>query len=125
MNNVSIFLPMLSLFFVLALVILGYVAVNNKKNKANHNRGFKEYSKFYLTAKSYISVAKIGDKYFCLGVSEHSVNIITELSQEEMDKYFSNENSLEMIQNFSEFMKNAKILERIKNKREKDNEKGH
>ncbi len=125
MNNVSLFLPMLSLLFILALVIFGYVAVNGKKNRSINNKGFKELNKFYLTPKSYISIVKIGENHFCLGVSEQSINLITEISQEEVDKYFSSENSLEMIQNFSEILKNAKILEKFKNKRDEENEKGH
>ena len=76
MNKASLFLPMLSLIFVLALVILGYVALGNKKIRLNNNKGFKEYSKFYITTKSYISIVKIGDKYFCLGVSEQNINMI-------------------------------------------------
>lgn len=124
MNNVSLFLPMLSLLFVLALVILGYVAVNGKKNRITNNKGFKELNKFYLTPKSYISIVKIGEKHYCLGISEQNINLITEISQEEVEKYFSGENSLEMIQNFSEILKNAKILEKFKNKRDEENEKG-
>ena len=124
MNNASLFLPMLSLLFFLALVILGYVALNSKKNKMNNNKGFKELSKIYLTPKSYISIVKIGENYFCLGVSEQNINLITKISQEEVDMYFSGENSLEMIHNFSEILKNAKILEKFKNKRDEENEKG-
>ena len=125
MNNASLFLPMLSLLFILALVIFGYVAVNGKKNRITNNKGFKELNKFYLTPKSYISIVKIGEKYYCLGVSEQNINLITKISQEEVEKYFSGENSLEMIQNFSEILKNAKILEKFKNKRDEENEKGH
>lgn len=124
MNNVKIFLPMLSLFFVLALVILGYVLVNNKRKKFTENKGVKEFTRHYLTPKSYLSITKIGKKYFCLGVSENSVNLITEISPEEIEEYFSNDNSMQLINNFSEFLKNAKIIEKLKNKRDVNNEKG-
>jgi len=124
MNNVSLYLPMLSLFFVLALVIFGYVLVNNKKRKITENKGFQEYGRHYLTPKSYLSITKIGEKYFCLGISEHSVNLITEISSEEFVEYFSHSNATQLMDNFSEFLKNAKILEKLKNKRDVNNEKG-
>ena len=124
MNNVSIFLPMLSLIFVLALVILGYVTINNKRKKSTENRGIKEHCRHYLTQKSYISISKIGGKYFVLGVSEHSINLISEISEEEVNEHFQTTNPLQLMSNFSEFLKNAKIIEKLKSKRDVENEKG-
>lgn len=125
MNRTSLFLPMLSLIFVLALVILGYMAINNKRKKGTENKGVKEYARHYLTPKSYISVTKIGKKFYILGVSEHGINLIDEISNEEVEEHFSINNPMYLVNNFSEFLKKAKIMEKLKNKRDVENEEGN
>ncbi len=70
MNIFRIFLPMLSLIFVLALVIFAYTFILKRKKVFENKSGIVEITRHYMTSKSYISIAKIGDKYYSLGVTE-------------------------------------------------------
>lgn len=127
MNRVSLFLPMLSLIFVLALVILGYIYVDRKRKIINNRSGFNELGRHYFTPKNFISVIKIGDKFFSLGISENGINKISELTEEEVEKYFAKEEiKIEILNNFSEVLKKAKNIKKLKinSMRDEENEKG-
>lgn len=126
MNKVSLFLPMLSLILVLALVILGYVYINKKKRTLENKSGITEFGRHYITPKNFISIVKIGDKFFSLGVTEHSINTISELTEEEISKYFVQDNNFEIVENFSEILKKSKLINKFKtrNMRDEKNEKG-
>lgn len=126
MNKVSLFLPMLSLVLVLALVILGYVYINKKKRTLENKSGITEFGRHYITPKNFITVVKIGDKFFSLGVTDHNINTISELTEEEIEKYFVQNPNFEIVENFSEILKKSKLLNKFKtgNMRDKKNEKG-
>ncbi len=80
MNKVSLFLPMLSLVLVLALVILGYVYINKKKRTLENKSGITEFGRHYITPKNFITIVKIGDKFFSLGVTDHNIFLFLLLS---------------------------------------------
>lgn len=122
MNIFRIFLPMLSLIFVLALVIFAYTFILKRKKVFENKSGIVEITRHYMTSKSYISIAKIGDKYYSLGVSENNINKISELSEEEVKMYFSFENPLKNVSNFSEILK--KTTKKVKEMKDGKNEKG-
>lgn len=126
MNKVSLFLPMLSLVLVLALVILGYVYINKKKRTLENKSGITEFGRHYITPKNFITVVKIGDKFFSLGVTDHNINTISELTEEEIEKYFVQNPNFEIVENFSEILKKSKLLNKFKtgNMRDEKNEKG-
>ena len=126
MNKVSLFLPMLSLVLVLALVILGYVYINKKKRTLENKSGITEFGRYYITPKNFITVVKIGDKFFSLGVTDHNINTISELTEEEIEKYFVQNPNFEIVENFSEILKKSKLLNKFKtgNMRDEKNEKG-
>ena len=126
MNKVSLFLPMLSLILVLALVILGYVYINKKKRTLENKAGITEFGRHYITPKNFIKIVKIGNKFFSLGVTEHNINTISELTEEEINKYFVQDINFEIVENFSEILKKSKLINKFKtrNTRDENNEKG-
>ena len=61
-----------------------------------------------------------------MGVTDHNINTISELTEEEIEKYFVQNPNFEIVENFSEILKKSKLLNKFKtgNMRDEKNEKG-
>ena len=57
---------------------------------------------------------KIGNKFFSLGVTERNINTISELTEEEINKYFVQDINFEIVENFSEILKKSKLINKFK-----------
>ncbi len=86
----ALFRTILSLLVVLTIIYLG-VWVLRKFTNAQQFRGtlsLKILGSTYLEGKKRISVVQVADRYLLLGVTDHSINLITELSPEEGETLF-------------------------------------
>lgn len=75
------------------VLLLAYVSFKLSRGYANNfRRGL--YIKVIETVpvfnKSAVSIVQVGEKYLVLGVSDDSVNVLSELSEEEIEKIKAN-----------------------------------
>lgn len=81
---------LIKLFFFLFLILgIFYGAIYFLKRYSNRfSKGFSGLSKINVISvkmimpKKYISIVKVFDKYYLLGISDQSVNLISEISAE-------------------------------------------
>lgn len=78
-NYLELLLPLVSLLFILLFVIFVYVYMQKGRRGFFKDKNMKELSRLYLSNKSFISIVKVGEKFYLLGVSENSVNHIDTL----------------------------------------------
>lgn len=78
MTVLLIFLFVLALTYFVTRWIAGY-----QKGKLA-SRNIETIEAFRIAQNRYIQIARIGDKYFALGVGKDEVHVISELSKEEL-----------------------------------------
>ncbi len=84
-----LFIKMLLLLIVicaLAIVLLKYVAPKLGVFKPMQKGGyFKVLGRYQLEAKKALYLVNIGQKYLVLGVADHGINLLTEISRQEAE----------------------------------------
>jgi flagellar biogenesis protein FliO len=78
-ENVRLLVSIFSLTLVLAIVAFVYVVLKGKGNYLNRNSRFKEVSRYYYGAKTYISILKLDGKILLLGVTDSSITLLGEI----------------------------------------------
>jgi flagellar biogenesis protein FliO len=78
-ENVRLLVSIFSLTLVLAIVTFVYVVLKGKGNYLNRNSRFKEVSRYYYGAKTYISILKLDGKLLLLGVTDSSITLLGEI----------------------------------------------
>ncbi|MTI65711.1 MAG: flagellar biosynthetic protein FliO [Firmicutes bacterium] len=91
MNDTSFLFSFLKLLVALPIVvILAYISLrlsNKYLMKYNKGKNMKIIEKIPLHNKSSLCIAKLGEKYVVLGVSENNIQVLTELKEDEIEKY--------------------------------------
>ncbi len=72
----ELLLPLISLLFILLLVVFVYLYMQKGKKGFFKDKNMKELSRLYLSNKSFVSIVKVGEKIYLLGISDNSVNLI-------------------------------------------------
>ena len=67
----------------LAFVLLKYILPKTRLRSFQRHQWLQVVSRVPMTPKSSVYCVKFAERFFVLGVSEESVNLITELSPEE------------------------------------------
>ncbi|MTI69474.1 MAG: flagellar biosynthetic protein FliO [Firmicutes bacterium] len=111
MNDNSFFLSFIKLLIALPIVvILAYISLrlsNKYLMKYNKGKNMKIIEKIPLHNKSSLCIAKLGEKYVVLGVSENNIQVLTELSENEIKECVKDDGEY----NFKEaLLKNYKKL---------------
>ncbi len=75
-NYFGLLLPIISLLFILLLVVFAYVYMQKGRRGFFKDKNMKELSRLYLSNKSFISIVKVGEKVYLLGVGDGSINVI-------------------------------------------------
>lgn len=80
----ALFQSFLALLLVLGIIYLSVWLMRKLINKPvlNHSSVFKSLGDFHLDSKKKLSLVKIADRFFVLGVTEQSINLVTELDSE-------------------------------------------
>ncbi len=74
----------LSLFFVLGLItLLAYLYKRTSIGQGRGNESFKIISSMAIGAKEKLVLIEVGESQFLIGVTNHSINKIHQLSEEE------------------------------------------
>ncbi|QQR79689.1 MAG: flagellar biosynthetic protein FliO [Deltaproteobacteria bacterium] len=73
----------LGIVIALAFVLLKYVLPKTRLQKFRKHPWLEVIDRVPLSVKSSVYLVKLSGRYLTLGVSESSVNLITEISQEE------------------------------------------
>jgi flagellar biogenesis protein FliO len=121
-ENVRLFVSFFSLLLIVVVVAFTYVLLKGKGNYLNRNSRLKEVTRYYFSAKTYISILQLDDKLLLLGVTDSSITLLGEL-----DEF---ENSQKVSSNFGDLL-NEKldneimvgIKSRLRQMRENDDEK--
>ena len=118
-GGVSSFLSILSLILIFLLVlVLAYftskLAAKYQSNVLNHKSNIRIIESFRLGNNRFISIAKIGESYYALGLGKEEITLIDKLNSEEL-KILEEAETTDKRLNFKE------ILSQIKNKDSNDN----
>lgn len=118
-GGVSSFLSILSLILIFLLVlVLAYftskLAAKYQSNVLNHKSNIRIIESFRLGNNRFISIAKIGESYYALGLGKEEITLIDKLNPEEL-KILEEAETTDKRLNFKE------ILSQIKNKDSNDN----
>jgi flagellar biogenesis protein FliO len=127
MNNnalINLLLPLVSLIFIFIIVVFVYYYMQKRKKGFFKGNMVEEISRHYLSNKNFISIIKIDEKLYILGVSDNNISNIDVISDKEKLEALLKEENKQKI-NFSEllkkenfFRKNNDIKQEYKNKRE-------
>ncbi|BDU50118.1 flagellar biosynthetic protein FliO [Haliovirga abyssi] len=118
-------------FFVIAIILAGalYVLRGKRKSIFFKNSNIEEIERFYYMPKVFISIVKIGEKYFMLGVTENSINKLEEiLNMDEIEELKKVSSKNEIGTKFSRFFSERKdnnvenLKSRLKKMRHEDEE---
>lgn len=120
-ENVRLLVSIFSLTLVLAVVGFVYVILKGKGNYLNRNSRFKEVSRYYFSAKTYISILKLDGKLLLLGVSDSSITLLGEIDDLEATQT-ENTDFTELLNKKFESNMMSGIKSRLRQMREKDDE---
>ena len=83
------FVQFLTVFLVFLLVLaLTYFTtrfVGSFQKKASFNRNFEAIETIRITNGKYLQLVRVGRKYVVIGIAKDSVNLITEVSEDDVD----------------------------------------
>lgn len=70
------------IFILIVLILIVFYLFKNKKSFFYDNK-IKELSRYYFTNKNFVSIVKIEEKFYILGISENSINKLDEIKDED------------------------------------------
>jgi flagellar biogenesis protein FliO len=121
-ENVRLLVSVFSLTLVLAIVAFVYVVLKGKGNYLNKNSRFKEVSRYYYGAKTYISILKLDGKLLLLGVTDSSITLLGEMDDLE-ETEIENSNFTDLLNMKMDGNMMSGIKSRLRQMRENDDEK--
>jgi flagellar biogenesis protein FliO len=121
-DDVRLLVSFLSLILVLAIVSFIYVIFKGKGNYLNKNSKFKEISRYYYGAKTYISILQLDGKLLLLGVTESNINLLGEIDDLIEETEIENSNFADLLNTRLEGNMMSGIKSRLRQMRENDDE---
>jgi len=93
--------------FIFILIILAFIILYLFKNKKSffYDTKIKEMSRYYFTNKNFISIVKIEEKFYILGISENNINKLDEIEDEHFISKIMEERKVDL----SSFLKKTEI----------------
>lgn len=103
--------------FILFLLILAAAYYTSKwigkaKFLQQNNKNIQVIETFRLNQSKYIQIVKIGSKYVVIGISKEHMDVITELTEDELNLSITEQNTPDINVDFKDVL--AKIMKKKK-----------
>lgn len=84
MESQELLVEIFLLIFLLAFVVFVFFAIKSRSSKIIGNQGItEELERYYFSPKKFISIIKIGEEIFTIGVTEQEINFLKEIKDKE------------------------------------------
>jgi|GEM_PF-6971981 len=109
--------------FIFILIILAFIILYLFKNKKSffYDTKIKEMSRYYFTNKNFISIVKIEEKFYILGISENNINKLDEIEDEHFISKIMEERKVDLSSFLKKKQKFDFIYKKIKTKKYEGN----
>lgn len=109
--------------FIFILIILAFIILYLFKNKKSffYDTKIKEMSRYYFTNKNFISIVKIEEKFYILGISENNINKLDEIEDEHFISKIMEERKMDLSSFLKKKQKFDFIYKKIKTKKYEGN----
>ena len=92
-------------FFVLAITYFTTRFIGNFQKARSYNKNFEALETFRVTNNKFLQLIRVGKRYFIISVGKDSVELISEISEDDIDFTKNDEDSGDK---FLELFENAK-----------------
>ncbi len=102
------------IIFLLVLVAAYYTSkwIGKAKFLQQNNNNIQVIETFRLNQSKYIQIVKIGSKYVALGISKEHIEVLTELTEDEINLSIPEQNTTDLNVDFKDVL--AKIMKKKK-----------
>jgi len=102
------------IIFLLVLVAAYYTSkwIGKAKFLQQNNNNIQVIETFRLNQSKYIQIVKIGSKYVALGISKEHIEVLTELTEDEINLSIPEQNATELNVDLKDVL--AKIMKKKK-----------
>ena len=84
MEAQSFMVEIMLLLFLLVVLVFVFYLIKIKSTKMIGNKGItEELERYYFSPKSFISIIKIGEEIFTIGITENSIGFLKEINNKE------------------------------------------
>ena len=96
---------LLIFLFVLAVTYFTTRFIGNYQKARNFNRNFETLEVFRVTNNKFLQLIRVGKRYFIISIGKDSVELISEINEEDIDLSANDDNTGDK---FMELFENAK-----------------
>ena len=87
LSSISQFLTVIAIFvFVLAITYFTTRWIADFQKGRSFGRNMESIEAFKLTTNKYIQIVKVGDKYLVLAICKDTITMLTELTEDQIEK---------------------------------------
>ncbi len=109
---INLFGVLIIFLFILAAAYYTSKWIGNAKFLQQNNKNIQVIETFRLNQSKYIQIVKIGSKYVALGISKEHIDVLTELTEDEINLSITEQNKMDINMDFKDVL--AKITKKKK-----------